>query len=110
MLSAFLLSALSAPLKQIAENAGKDDGSVIAEQVKRGGASGGYDASADELVKDMYSAGIIDPVKVTRAGVQNAASAAATLLTTEVAITDEPEPPASPAPPHDHGGGMPGMM
>ena len=86
-----VLFALSAPLKQIVINAGKDDGAVVVDQVKKAGASGGYDAGADEVVKDMYERGIIDPVKVTRAGLQHAASAAAVLLTTEVAIADEPK-------------------
>jgi len=80
---------LEAPLRQIAINAGKDDGSVIVEQVKSSGVNAGYDAAKDELVKDMLKEGILDPVKVTRSGMQNAASAAAILLTTEVAIASE---------------------
>ncbi len=86
-----LLSALEAPLKQIAVNAGRDDGSVIVEKVREGKGNIGYDALKDEIVADMLLAGIIDPVKVTRSGVENAASAGAMLLTTEVAIADEPE-------------------
>lgn len=86
-----VLKALEAPLKQIAINAGKDDGSVIVEKVKNGKGSAGYDALKDELVVDMISSGIVDPVKVTRLGVQNACSASAILLTTEVAIADEPK-------------------
>lgn len=86
-----LLKALEAPLKQIAINAGRDDGSVIVEKVKKGKGNAGYDALADEMIPDMLLAGIIDPVKVTRSGVENAASAAAILLTTEVAIADEPK-------------------
>lgn len=89
-----VLKALEAPLKQIAINAGKDDGSVIVEKVKQGKGNAGYDAAKDEMVGDMIAAGIIDPVKVTRTGVQNAASAAAILLTTEVAIAEENEPKA----------------
>lgn len=86
-----LLRALEAPLRQIAINAGKDDGAVIVERVRSAKGNAGYDAVKDEIVVDMLAAGIIDPVKVTRSGVERAASAAAILLTTEVAITDEPE-------------------
>lgn len=86
-----LLKALEAPLRQIAINAGKDDGAVIVEKVRLAKGNAGYDAVKDEIVPDMLAAGIIDPVKVTRSGVERAASAAAILLTTEVAITDEPE-------------------
>lgn len=103
-----LLKSLEAPLRQIAINAGKNDGSVIVDRVRSGKDNEGYDANADEIVKDMYAAGIIDPVKVTRSAVMHAASAAAILLTTEVAITDEPKKEGS----NDGmgmGGGMPGM-
>lgn len=86
-----VLKALESPLKQIAINAGKDDGSVIVEKVKNGKGNAGYDALADEMVVDMILAGIVDPVKVARLGVQNACSAAAILLTTEVAIAEEPK-------------------
>ncbi len=90
-----VLKAMEAPLKQIAMNAGKDDGSVIVEKVKntKGNNSGnaGYDALKDEMVDDMIVAGIVDPVKVTRLGVQNACSASAILLTTEAAIAEEPK-------------------
>jgi chaperonin GroEL len=93
-----VLKALEAPLKQIAINAGKDDGSVIVEKVKNGlsgvhagKGNAGYDALKDEMVVDMIALGIVDPVKVTRLGVQNACSAAAILLTTEVAIAEEPK-------------------
>lgn len=84
-----VLKALEAPLKQIVINAGKDDGSAIVERVKLGKGNAGYDAFKDEMVGDMIAAGIVDPVKVTRTGLQNAASAAAILLTTEVAIADD---------------------
>jgi chaperonin GroEL len=83
--------ALEAPLRQIAINAGKDDGAVILEKIRNTKGNSGYDALRDVFVEDMLVAGIIDPVKVTRSGVQNAASAAAILLTTEVAIADEPK-------------------
>jgi len=86
-----VLKALEAPLKQIAINAGKDDGSVIVEKVKNGKGNAGYDALNDVMVNDMISLGIVDPVKVTRLGVLNACSASAILLTTEVAIADEPK-------------------
>ncbi|MCC6290840.1 chaperonin GroEL [Candidatus Nomurabacteria bacterium] len=101
-----LLKSLDAPLRQIAINAGKDDGEVILDKVKNGKGNEGYDANADKIVTDMFTAGIIDPVKVTRTGLERAASAAAILLTTEVAITDEvKEEKESPM-----GGGMPGGM
>jgi chaperonin GroEL len=86
-----VMKALEAPLKQIAINAGKDDGSVIVDKVKNGKGNMGYDARLDEIIPDMIASGIVDPVKVTRLGVENACSAAAILLTTEVAIADEPE-------------------
>ena len=95
-----VLAALELPMRQIAANAGKADGSVIVDRVKRGKGNAGYDAQADEIVPDMIAAGIIDPVKVTRSCLQNAASAAALLLTTEAAIADEPD--------ENKGGGMPG--
>ncbi|MES2470784.1 MAG: chaperonin GroEL [Patescibacteria group bacterium] len=102
-----VLKALEAPLKQIAINAGKDDGSVIVDKVKNGKGGMGYDALKDELIPDMIAAGIVDPAKVTRSGVQNAASAAAILLTTEAAIAEEPKEEKPEA--GGMGGGMPGM-
>jgi chaperonin GroEL len=90
-----VLRALEAPLRQIAINSGKDDGAVIVEKIKAGKGNIGYDALKDEMVTDMVLAGIVDPVKVTRLGVQNAASAAAILLTTEAAVADEPQPEKS---------------
>jgi chaperonin GroEL len=89
-----LLTALSAPLLQIAKNAGREDGMVILKEVVSKGAAFGFDASKESneaSIVDMYHAGIIDPVKVTRSGVENAASAAAVLLTTEAAVADIPE-------------------
>jgi len=86
-----LLYAIQSPLKQIAINSGKDDGSVIVEKIKTGKDNEGYDANKDKIVKDMIASGIIDPVKVTRTALEHAASAAAILLTTEVAITEEPK-------------------
>jgi len=97
-----LLRALEEPLRQIALNAGKDEG-VVLNEVTKGGANSGYDALSDAFVTDMFEAGIIDPVKVTRAALENAASAVAMLLTTEVAIADEPEK-EKPVGQHGHGG------
>ncbi|OGN20122.1 MAG: chaperonin GroL [Candidatus Yanofskybacteria bacterium RIFCSPHIGHO2_12_FULL_45_19b] len=95
--------ALEEPVRQIAFNAGKE-GSVIIEEVKKGKDSFGYNAETDQY-GDMLKWGIVDPVKVTRSALQNAASAAAMFLTTEAVITDMPEP-EKPLPP---GGGMGGM-
>jgi len=104
-----LRRALEEPMRQIANNAGKD-GSVVIEEVKRREKGIGYDAYKDEYV-DMIKAGIIDPAKVTRTALQNATSVASSVLTTEVAITDLPEK-NTPAMPDmsGMGGGMPGMM
>lgn len=105
-----VVKALEMPLKQIAQNAGKDDGSVVVDHVRQAGANAGYDAAKDEVVDDMIASGIIDPVKVARGGVENAVSAAGILLTTEAAVAEEPED-EKPMP--DMGGmagGMPGMM
>ena len=96
--------ALEEPIRQIAENAGLD-GSVIAEKAKTEKKGIGFDAAKMEWV-DMVKAGIIDPAKVTRSALQNAASIASLLLLTECAITDIPEKKEAPAMP---GGGMGGM-
>jgi chaperonin GroEL len=96
--------ALEEPIRQIAENAGLD-GAVIADQAKKEKKGVGFDAAKMEWV-DMMKAGIIDPAKVTRSALQNAASIASLLLTTECAITDIPEKKEAPAMP---GGGMGGM-
>jgi chaperonin GroEL len=96
-----VVEALREPIRQIAKNAGKEEGVVLAEVLK-GGANSGYDALTDVFVTDMFAAGIIDPVKVTRSAVENAASAVSILLTTEVAIADEPKEEKT-------GGGNPGM-
>jgi len=100
-----ILRALEEPVRQIAQNAGVE-GSVVVENIKRAGKCGyGYDALNDKYV-DMEEAGIIDPTKVTRSALQNAASVAATVLTTESLVADIPEKtPAAPAAP-DMGGGM----
>jgi chaperonin GroEL len=95
-------SALTAPLKRIAENAGVN-GAVVAEHVKNKPFSEGYNAATGEYV-DMLAAGIVDPAKVTRSGLQNAASIAGMVLTTECIVADMPEKKdAAPA-----GGGMGG--
>lgn len=85
-----VIDALKEPLRQIAKNAGKEDGVVVAEVLK-GEDNSGYNALSDEYITNMFEAGIIDPVKVTRSALEHAASAVAILLTTEVAIADEPE-------------------
>ena len=90
--------ALEEPIRQIAENAGVD-GAVVAERAKHEKKGVGYNAAKDEWV-NMMDAGIIDPAKVTRSALQNAASVAGMLLTTECAITDIPEPPAPAAAPN----------
>jgi len=86
-----LLKALEAPIKQIVENAGKDDAAVVIERIRESKGPAGYDALKDAMVDDMIAAGIVDPVKVTRSGVEHASSAAAILLTTEVAVAEEPK-------------------
>ena len=101
---AIVLRALEEPIRQIALNAGID-GSVIVDHIKTARKPGyGYDALKGEYV-DMVERGIIDPTKVTRSALQNAASIAAMILTTESLVADIPEPePAAPA-----GAGMGGM-
>jgi chaperonin GroEL len=86
-----VLNACEIPLKQIAVNAGLGDGSIVVEHVKSEKSNGGYDALKNEYTADMFVSGIIDPVKVTRTGLQNASSASAILLTTEAAVAEEPE-------------------
>jgi chaperonin GroEL len=98
-------SALNAPLKRIAENAGAN-GSVVAEHIRHKPFNEGYNAATGEYV-DMLAAGIIDPAKVTRSGLQNAASIAGMVLTTECIVVDLPE--KKDAAPAGGGGGMGGM-
>jgi len=105
-----VLKALEMPLKQIADNTGKVDGAVIVEKVKTAGGNAGYDAAKGEMIDDMIKAGIIDPVKVERAAVQHAVSAASILLTTECAIADEPEKDKSAMTDMGGMGGMGGGM
>lgn len=99
-----VLKALEEPLKQLANNVGKDDGAVVVQKVKEKGGNFGYNAAKAEYEDDMIKAGIIDPVKVERAGVQHAVSAVAILLTSEVAIADAPEPEKAAVPDMGMGG------
>ncbi len=99
-----ILKALDEPVKQIAKNAGLE-GSVIVEKVREAADAIGFNALTEEYV-DMLKAGIVDPAKVTRSALQNAASVAAMVLTTESLVANKPEP-EMPAP--AGGGGMPGM-
>ena len=98
--------AIEEPVRQIANNAGLE-GSVVVEEVKKAGEGVGFNALTNEYV-DMIKAGIVDPAKVTRSALQNAASIAAMVLTTETLVADKPEP--TPPPPPAGMGGMPGMM
>ena len=93
------------PVRQIAENAGLE-GSVIVNQLKSEKPGVGYNAATDEWV-DMIEAGIVDPTKVTRSALQNAASVSALLLTTEAVVAEQPKTDAAPSMPAQ---GMPGMM
>ncbi len=97
--------AIEEPLRQIAANAGVE-GSVIVNKIREGAGDFGYNARTDEYV-NMFEAGVIDPTKVSRVALENAASVAGMFLTTECAIADIPEPAAAPAMP---AGGMGGMM
>lgn len=103
--------ALDAPTRQIAQNAGHE-GAVVVQQVDTAGGNNGFNAETGEY-EDLVAVGVIDPAKVTRAALQNAASIAALLLTTETLITDkveEMDPAAAAAAMGGMGGGMPGMM
>jgi chaperonin GroEL len=99
-----VLKALEMPLRQIAFNAGVDAG-VVVDKVKTAKGNAGYDALNDVVIEDMLAAGIIDPLKVARTGLERAASAAAILLTTEVAIADEPKDEKTPGQGEMMGGG-----
>jgi chaperonin GroEL len=99
--------ALEEPIRQIAQNAGLE-GSVVVEHVRKEKEAMGFDA-ATEKYADMFEAGIIDPTKVVRCALQNAASVAGLMLTTEVMVTEIPEEKKAPAGGHSHGGGMEGM-
>ena len=99
--------AIEEPVRQIAYNAGLE-GAVIVDNVKKAKKGVGFNALTEEYV-DMIEAGIVDPTKVTRSALQNAASIAAMVLTTETLVADKPSKEAAPAMP-PMGGGMPGMM
>jgi len=98
--------AIEAPLRQLVSNAG-EEGAIVVQEVKKGKQSYGYNVATGEYV-DMIAAGIIDPAKVTRSALQNAASIAGLLLTTECMVADLPE--KNPAPAMPDMGGMGGMM
>jgi chaperonin GroEL len=100
---AIVKRAIEEPLRQIVANAG-GEGAVIVQKVREGKDDFGYNART-EVFQDLYAAGVIDPTKVTRIAIENAASIAAMLLTTECVITDQPEENLPPM-----GGGMPGGM
>ena len=99
-----VLKALEAPLRQIAKNAGLEGSVIIDKIMSSGKVNYGFDAQ-NEVYGDMIEAGIVDPTKVTRSALENAASVASMVLTTESLVADEPEPPAAPAAP----AGMDGM-
>ncbi len=99
--------AIEEPLRQIAINSGKE-GAVVAQTVKSGKGDYGYNAQTDNFEK-LYASGVIDPVKVVRVALENAASVAGMFLTTEAVVVEEKEE-HPPMPPQGMGGGMPGMM
>ena len=103
--ASIILKACEEPVRQIAANAGLDGSVIVEKTLSKGDANFGFDALKN-VYTDMEESGIIDPTKVTRSVLQNAASVASTLLTTESIVTDIPTPPAAPAP---AGGGMDGM-
>jgi chaperonin GroEL len=100
--------ALRSPARQIAENAGADGSIIVGRLMDKNDPNYGYDAQAGEY-KDMVAAGIIDPTKVVRVALQDAASVAGLLITTEAMVTDRPEPKAGAGMAHDHSHGMGGM-
>ncbi|BFU77593.1 chaperonin GroEL [Arcobacter sp. 15-2] len=106
-----IIRAVTAPMKQIASNAGFDAGVVVNEIAKNTDANIGFDAASGQYV-DMFEAGIVDPTKVERVAMQNAVSVASLLLTTEATVSDVPADSVSAAPMPDMGGmgGMPGGM
>ncbi len=101
---AIVRRALEAPIRTIAENAGSE-GSIVVQKIKEGKADFGFNARADKYEK-LITAGVIDPTKVARVALENAASIASMLLTTECVIADKPEPKSAPAMPAMPGGGM----
>ena len=103
-----VLKALEAPLRQIAKNAGLEGSVIIDKIISANKPNYGFDAQNEVFVDDMIAAGIVDPTKVTRSALENAASVAEMVLTTESLVADLPEPPAAPAAGGDMGG-MGGM-
>ena len=99
--------ALQTPVRQIAENSGVDGSIVVGKLLDKNDANWGFDAQTGEYV-DMVKSGIIDPTTVVRLALQDAASVAGLLVTTEAMVAEKPERKAAPMP-HDHGGGMGGM-
>ena len=97
--------AIQAPLRQIAENAGEDGAVIAGKTLENSDYSYGYDAQSGEF-KDLVKSGIIDPAKVVRTALQDAASVASLLITTEAMVAEKPERKAPPMP---AGGGMGGM-
>ncbi len=107
--ASIIISAIESPLRQLAANAGIE-GALIVEKVKNAKGNEGYNVATGEYV-DLIEAGVVDPTKVTRSALQNAASIAGLMLTTECLITDLPEPEAAGGGDHGHDhGGMGGMM
>ena len=100
--------ALEYPARQIAINAGKEGSVIVANILKDADVNMGYDAALDEM-GDLFKKGILDPKKVTRSALQNAASVAAMFLTTEAAVTSIPKENDDAGAGHMHGGGMGGM-
>ena len=106
---AIIVRALEEPLRMIVENAGRE-GSVVVNKVKEGKNAFGFNA-ATEVYEDLFKAGVIDPTKVTRVALENAASISGMLLTTECVLSEHKDENAAPMPPMPPmGGGMPGMM
>ena len=107
---AIIKRAIEEPLRQIVENAGLE-GSVVVNKVKEGEGDFGFNART-EVYENLLKAGVIDPTKVTRIALENAASIAGMLLTTECVLSEHKDEnaPAAPAMPPMGGGGMPGMM
>jgi len=100
--------AIEEPLRHIASNAGTE-GAIVLDKVRSGKGAFGYNAASEEY-EDLLKAGIIDPTKVVRTALQNAASVASLLLTTEAMIAEKPEDKSAPAMPPGGMGGMGGMM
>ena len=100
--------AIEEPLRQIVHNGGKE-GAVIVNKIREGKGDFGYNARTDKY-ENLFESGVIDPAKVTRVALENAASIAGMFLTTECVLVEEKEDKAAPAMPQGMGGGMPGMM